>query len=54
MSPGKCEPVILPTWISALAYGQAMAIKMFSGIHASIKECCCEEVIVLANEVRAG
>src|SRR5271157_1837588 len=37
MSPGRWDPVMLPTWISELAYGQAMAIRMDSGIRASLR-----------------
>jgi hypothetical protein len=39
---------MVPTWISALAYGQAMAIKMFSGIINSNFNCHCPA------EVRRG
>jgi hypothetical protein len=35
MSPGRWEPVIFPTWISELAYGQAMAIRIFSVMSSS-------------------
>jgi len=36
MSAGKYEPVMFPTCISALAYGQATATNMCSGLFSVI------------------